>query len=166
MKKLLALFALVAALTVAPVRAQEGCLEAVGGLSAGHTYTTYLLIGMTADGFGKKAFDADHVHEIMTEIANLTGSVPQLTGKLRANKLSDSDKKYLDDIDTIYGLLKDQANGLAAFAKSGKSEDSDKYEKARTTVFPKIQALLGVDNKGGASAAPSAAPSPAPSAEK
>ena len=170
MKNLFFAAVLSAVAFVPAVRAQEGCLEAVGGLSAGHTYTSYLLIGTTADGYAKKAFDADHVAEIMTEIGNLCGSVTNLLGKLRAGKLTDSDAKYLTDIEAIYGLLKEQSLALAAFAKSGKTEDSDKYEKARTTVYPKIQALLGIDNKDAASpdasAAPSAAPSPAPSAEQ
>lgn len=161
MRPMIAVLALMVGLAGAPqVRAQEGCLEAVGGLSAGHTYTTYLLIGTTADGFTKKAFDADHVAELMTEIGNLAGGVPGLLAKLRANKLSESDLKYLAEIETIYTLLKEQAIALAAYARSTKTEDMARYEKARTTVYPKIQALLGVD-KAGASPAPDGSPAPA-----
>ncbi len=147
-------------LACAPVWAQDSCLEAVGGLSAGHSYTSYLLIGTTADGFAKKAFDAEHVSEVATEIGTLCEKVTVLLTKLRAGKLSESDAKYLTEIQAIYVLLKEQSSALAAFAKSGKNEDMEKYEKARTTVYPKIQALFGIDKEPA-----SPAPSPAPSAK-
>lgn len=155
MKNLILAAALMMAAAVPAARAQDACLEAVGGLSAGHTYTSYLLIGTTADGFAKKAFEADHVAEIATEIGTLCGNVTGLLAKLRAGKLSEADAKYLSEIEGIYALLKEQAGALAAYAKSGKNEDMQRYEKARTTVYPKIQTLLGADSK---EASPSAAP--------
>lgn len=149
------LLALVLALGLASgAVAQDACLEAVGGLSAGHTYTSYLLIGTTADGFAKKAFDAEHVSEVATEIGTLCGNVTGLLAKLRGGKLSESDAKYLGEIEAIYALLKEQSAALAAYAKSNKNEDMEKYEKARTTVYPKIQTLLGIGGDKDASPAP------------
>jgi hypothetical protein len=145
MKSVLA--AVLFVLGVSGALAQDACLEAVGGLSAGHTYTSYLLIGTTADGFAQKAFDADHVAEVATEIGTLCGNVTGLLAKLRGGKLSDSDSKYLGEIEAIYALLKEQSSALAAYAKSNKNEDMEKYEKARTTVYPKIQTLLGIGDK-------------------
>lgn len=140
---------------------QDACLEAVGGLSASHTYTTYMYVGVTADMLAVKGYEAEQVVTMMNEVTSLCQNAHRLVDKLQDGKLNEGDRRYLDEIQEIYQLLKSEAETLATFAKSGKPEDKGAYEAARKSVLPKIQKLLGHD-AGPSPAAPPASPTASP----
>ena len=128
------------------VRAEDdGRLSAIGGLSAAHMYTTYIAIGATADAFGNEVYDAKQVKDIMNSLVGMIDTLKKQLLLVQENCKDDSDKKYIDETLDIYRLLQDEARQLSTFATSRDIADHRAYEKARTTVWTKIEKLLGLD---------------------
>lgn len=142
---LIAAFSLLTA-TSAPTAnaADDGRLEAIGGLSAAYMYTTYIAIGTTADGFGKDVYQAEQVKSIMTGFIGSMDAVKKQLSKVQANLTDPGDVRYIGEAVQIFSLLQDEARSLSKFAASKDNVDFQAYDRARTTVWPKIQKLLGI----------------------
>src|SRR5687767_15842040 len=102
MKTLLTVLLALSFAAAGAARAQDACVEAVGGLAASHPYTTYMYVGVTADLYAKKGYEADQVVTMMNEVSSLCQNAHGLFDKIKAGKLTDGDKKYLDEIQAIY----------------------------------------------------------------
>jgi len=119
-------------------------LVAIGGLAGSHLYTTYGYIGTVADLFAYEKYDTKRVQELMKEVVSMADvSVKQLH-KVRETNVSDSDKKVLDDMAAIYGLLQQEANALSDYSLSKSKEHLDAFSKVRTEAWPRIKAVLGI----------------------
>ena len=119
-------------------------LVCIGALAGAHIYTTYGYVGGVADAYAHDVYKADKVQDLMKEVIGLSDvSVKQLKA-VRNGNIVDSDKKVIDDVIEVYGLLSDEARALSDYTKSKDQDDLQKYEKARTTVWPKIKAVLGI----------------------
>jgi hypothetical protein len=142
----LAILALCATLLPAAIGAQQDDprLIAIGGLAGSHLYTTYGYIGTVADLFAYEKYDTKRVQELMKEVVSMADvSIKQLH-KVRETNIGDSDKKVLDDMVVIYGLLQQEANALSDYSVSKSKEHLDVFTKARTEAWPKIKAVLGI----------------------
>ena len=138
----LALLAM-AVVSAVPVRSyaeeDDGRLSAIGGLSASRIYTTYVAIGAVADAFGNDVYETKQVQDIMDGMVGMIDTV-------KKHCEDQSDQRYIDDVINIYTLLQEEARQLSKFAGSRQAADHRAYEKARTTVWPKIEKLLGLDD--------------------
>src|SRR5207244_2547622 len=90
-------------------------LMAIGALAGSHLYTTYGYIGTAADLFAYEKYDTKRVQDLMKEVVSMADvSIKQLH-KVRDTNIIDSDKKALDDMVAIYGLLQQEANALSDY---------------------------------------------------
>jgi hypothetical protein len=119
-------------------------LVCIGALAGAHVYTTYGYVGTVADAYAHEVYKADKVQDLMKEVVGLADvSVKQLAA-VRKGSIVESDKKVIDDVIEVYGLLKEEAQALSDYTKSKDQDDLKKYEKARTTAWPKIKTVLGI----------------------
>ena len=119
-------------------------LVCIGALAGAHIYTTYGYVGGVADAYAHDVYKADKVQQLMKEVVGLSDvSVKQLKA-VRNGNIVDTDKKVIDDVIEVYGPLSEEASALSDYVKSKDQDDLQKYEKARTTVWPKIRAVLGI----------------------
>ncbi len=143
----LAVLAIGAVLTL-PGSAQakdDGRLSAIGGLSAAHMYTTYIAIGATADAFGNDVYETEQVQDIMSGMVGMIDTLKKQLLLVQENCEDKDDQRYIDDTIQVYNLLQEEARQLSTFAKTRDITDHRAYEKARTTVWPRIEKLLGLD---------------------
>ncbi len=122
----------------------DGRLSAIGGLTAAHMYTTYVAIGATADAFGNEVYEAKQVQDIMNSLVGMIDTLKKQLLLVQENCEDVADQKYLDQAIDVYTLLQEEARQLSKFAGSRDIADHRAYEKARTTVWPKIEKLLGL----------------------
>ncbi len=126
----------------------DGRLSAIGGLSAAHMYTSYIAIGAIGDAFGNDIYDTERVQELMGGLVGMLDTLKKQLLLVQENCEDEADKKYIDETIQIYSLLQEEARQLSAFSKSRDKSDHRAYEKARTTVWPRIEKLLGLDEEG------------------
>lgn len=122
----------------------DGQLMAIGGLTAANMYTTYIAIGATADAFGSDVYTAEQVQSIMGSFDSMMDTVKKQLLNVQEKLDDPGDIKYIDEAITIFGLLQEESRQLAKFAASKSQDDYKAYEKARTTVWPRIKKLLGI----------------------
>jgi hypothetical protein len=137
-----------------PVDPEADRLYLIGAVGGSHVYTTYAYIGVLADSLSKELYKTEQVQELLNETVAMSDSLLKQLRKVRAGGLSDVDAQAIDNMIDIYELLKDEARAAAAFARSRSSEDADKFDKVRTTVWPKIAALLGLEQPAAEPATP------------
>lgn len=128
-------------------------LLAIGALGASHVYTLYGYIGVMADGYvgvtvngqNHRVYDANRIVELTPEITQMCENCQSRLEGLRDIGLTADDEAVVDQMIEIYSLLSQQAKALEAFARSNARRDADEFERIRTTVWPEIAGLLGID---------------------
>jgi hypothetical protein len=124
-------------------------LYLIGALGGAHVYTTYAYIGVLADGLSKDLYSAEQTKTLLAEVVSVSDSLIKNLTRVRDGGLSDSDAAAINNMIDIYKLLQDEARAASAFSESRTVEDAEKFEGARTTVWPKISELLGLDAEAG-----------------
>lgn len=117
----------------------------IGALGGSHVYTTYGYIGVIADGVPKDTYSEEKVRELMAEVIAMNDNLVAQLAKVRATSLMPEDIEALDQMIEIYSLLREQAEALNAFTQSRTQEHANEFERLRTTVWPKISLLLGLE---------------------
>lgn len=126
---------------------EDKLLSAVGGFSAGLLYNTYGLIGSVADAFGKDAYSAETVTDLMNAQKNMADNIiKMLDGLIKDNALKDeNDKNYVTATKEIIAGLKKQAEILADYAKTNSSQQQRAYEQQRQKNWKDISKLMGIE---------------------
>lgn len=126
---------------------EDKLLSAVGGFSAGLLYNTYGLIGSVADAFGKDAYSAETVTDLMNAQKNMADNIiKMLDGLIKDNALKDeNDKNYVIATKEIIAGLKKQAEILADYAKTNSSQQQRAYEQQRQKNWKDISKLMGIE---------------------
>jgi hypothetical protein len=122
-------------------------LACIGSLAHAHIYTTYGYVGTVADAFAHDIYKAEKVQELMKEVAGLADMSMKQLKAIRSGNLVDSDKKAIDELVEVYGILKEEAQALSAYTKSKDEEDLQKFEKARTSAWTKIKTVLRIKDQ-------------------
>jgi hypothetical protein len=120
-------------------------LYLIGALGGAHVYTTYAYIGVLADGLSKELYTPEQTKTLLGEIVSVSDSLVKNLTRVRDGGLTESDGAAISNMIDIYKLLQDEARAAIAFSESKTVEDAQKFEEARTTVWPKISELLGLD---------------------
>jgi hypothetical protein len=119
-------------------------LETIGALTAGHSYQTYLNIGLLADGRAKGAYTDKDATRVLDSILSIVRSVEEKLAALDKLTLDEADRASLAQMRELSALLRRQANELQSFWDSGRDEDAARYESARKDAWAAISRLLGM----------------------
>lgn len=122
----------------------DGRLTAVGGLSAGYMYTSYVAIGSIADAFGGDVYEPKQVQDLMEGMVGMMDNIKKQVLKVQEHCDDEEDKQYLEDTLDVFTLLQEEARQLSKFSASRDVADYRAYERARTKAWAKIQKLLGL----------------------
>ena len=131
----------------APAQGNDAQLRSIGSLSASHIYTTYGYIGVLADAYVKDVYPGEKVKVMMSEVINIIDANMKNLQEVKSKGLSENDQKSIDNILEIYTLLKKQATALSKFSENRDRKFAQEFEAARTTVWPKVAKLLGIEQK-------------------
>jgi len=128
-----------------PKAADDPWLVAIGVLSGQNIYVTYAYIGSVADGYYKRAYTPEQVQSLMKEVIGLTDVAIEHLKKVETTKIVDSDRKAIERVVEIMGLLKQEAEALSTFTRTESDADLQAYEAARTSAWPKIKEALQME---------------------
>lgn len=120
-------------------------LQAVGVLGIGHIQSTLGFIGVTADAFSTKTYDAKKVEDLMMGTINGIDAVKTPLRKLQETHLSDDDGEFIDRMIVTYESLQREAKALTNFARSRKTSDQEAFAKARRVALKKLEQLTEAD---------------------
>ena len=137
-----------------PVDPEADRLYLIGAMGGSHVYTTYAYIGVLADSLSKDLYTNDQIKELLNETVAMSESLLKQLRKVRAGGLSETDAAAIDNMIEIYKLLQDEARAAAKFAESRATADAEKFDQVRTTVWPRISALLGLEQPSTEAPAP------------
>lgn len=121
-------------------------LEAIGGLSMVTARNTFLLIGVTADAYAKKAYKADRVQSIMKAVIPQLDAVSGQLQKLQKSELGEANNEYIKQIVALYSLLKVQARSLNKYVVKPDEGTLKNFEKARQSALAALDKLTGDSN--------------------
>ncbi len=133
-----------------PVDPEADRLYLIGALGGSHVYTTYAYIGVLADGLSKDVYSTAQVKELLGETIAISQSLEQHLRQVAQGDLAQSDQAAIDTMIAIYVLLQDEARAVIKFTDSRANEDAAEFDRLRTTVWPKIAGLLGLEDPAGA----------------
>lgn len=128
-----------------PLNPEADRLYLIGALGGAHVYTTYAYIGVLADGLSKELYDAEQTKTLLGEVVSVSDSLIKNLGRVRDGGVSEADNQAINNMIDIYKLLQSEAKAAIAFTDSRTAEDAEKFEEARTAVWPKIADLLGLE---------------------
>jgi hypothetical protein len=137
-----------------PIDPESDRLYLIGAMGGSHVYTTYAYIGVLADSLSKDVYTNEQVTELLNETVAMSESLLKQLRKVRAGGLSETDAQAIENMIEIYRLLQDEARAAAKFAESRAMEDAEKFDQVRTTVWPRISALLGLEQTADETRAP------------
>ena len=120
-------------------------LYLIGALGGAHVYTTYAYIGVLADGLSKELYPDEQVVDLLGEVVSVSESLVENLKQVKRGDLSPSDEAAVDDMIQIYTLLSKEAEAAITFTQSRAVEDAERFDEIRTTVWPKISKLLGLE---------------------
>ena len=126
---------------------EDKLLTIVGSFSVGMLYNTYGLIGSVADAYGKDAYTAETVTDLMNAQRNLADNIiKMLDGLIQENMLKDeNDKTYVTGVKDILAGLKKQAEILTNYAKTNSNQHQKAYEQQRQKNWKDISRLMGIE---------------------
>jgi hypothetical protein len=119
-------------------------LEAAGALAAAHLYQTYLNIGLLADARAEGMYDTATAQEVLSAVLSLGSRVDQQLDGIARGSLSREDRDVLAEVRKQSASLREAAQALRQFWKSGRKEDGAKYEALRKKSWAGIEKLLGL----------------------
>jgi hypothetical protein len=122
-------------------------LQTSGLLAASQVYQAYLNVGFMADGKAAGTYDDKDLQQIMESVTNLLAATDQQLEKVAKLELSDADREGLEQIRKLSALVRQQAEELQAFWKTGEKEHGDKYEKLRQEAWQGISTLLKLEKR-------------------
>lgn len=146
----------------APADSVETLLEAVGTMGGVQLYQTYLNIGFIADGKGQNVYTAEEAEELLMSIVAPLDHVTKQFQSVKQIATDDDDKKALDRLSKIAGMLKGQAKSLESLWANGSKGEADRFEKDRQDAWREISDFLhlNADAEQAEPAVPELAPAP------
>lgn len=120
--------------------------HASAGLASLHIYSTFGCLGLAADLYECKQYDAAKVERIAGDVVKTSELAIEMLKNARTAAGKAADDIPYEDLLQCYYLLDREARLLAAAAKSGKKDDMQRCEQAREETWAKVKAVLGIDD--------------------
>lgn len=133
-------------------------LYLIGAMGGSLVYTTYAYIGVLADSLSKDLYTTEQVQDLLKETIAMSQSLVKRLERVRASGLTEEDQQAIDRMVAIHNLLQDQAQAASRFAESRSAQDAEAFDTVRSTVWPRISLLLGIENSHDTPDAQSASP--------
>jgi hypothetical protein len=124
-------------------------LQTVGLLTASQVYQAYLNIGFMADGRASGSYEDKELQQIMESVVNLLDASDKMLDKVARFDIDKADKDGIEHLRKLSGLVRQQAEELQAFWKTGDKKNGEKYDKLRQEAWDGISKLLGLDKETG-----------------
>jgi hypothetical protein len=143
---------LIALILVAPAAAtppaqeakQDPKLVAIGGLSVTALYMSFVTVGVTADAFGKEAYEAKQVADMMTEVSNLMKTNSRQLGAIPREGIAKEEVTYIDEITAVMGMIGEYSQLLSAYAKDKTEAKAKAFDQKREATWVRLKKLLGL----------------------
>ncbi|MBI2899064.1 MAG: hypothetical protein HYY17_02700 [Planctomycetes bacterium] len=119
-------------------------LLAIGGLGGSAVYFSFLLVGTTADAFGKESYDADQVKTIVDSVMTLLKTNADQIAAVRRGGLTEEDDKYANELIVVLGMIRDYAKLLGDYAKGKDPKVAQKFDDQRKKTWERVKKLLGI----------------------
>lgn len=131
-------------------QAQKGkdqALEALGGSCGLLLYNTYLVVGMTADGFSAKMYDAAEANQILDEQAGGIEAIhEQYDALLDSGFLaSESDQQFIKETLAAFDIVSHEIEALQKYFVSENVDDATEYDNYRKSAWTEISRLLDIE---------------------
>lgn len=120
--------------------------HASAGLASLHVYSTFGCLGLAADLFECKQYDAAKVQQIAGDVSKTSELAVEMLKHARAAEGKAADEIPYDDLIQCYFLLDREAQLLAAAAKAGDKESLQRCQQAREETWEKVKSVLGIED--------------------
>jgi hypothetical protein len=115
------------------------------GLAALNLHSTFGCIGLVAEGWQAKLYDADKVARIMQDVGRSSNLAVRLLKKLLQDEPGLAESTPISEMIDCYASLDRQAQLLTEAAKSTNGRVQQAYRQAREESWQKIAAVLGIE---------------------
>lgn len=119
-------------------------LVVIGGLGANALYASYMLVGVTADGFAKDVYTADQVTSIVDSVISVFKVNKEQLAALRKMELTEEDAKSLDEMIGLIDMISEYADLLGKYAKEKDPKMADAFQEHRAKTWERLKKLLGI----------------------
>jgi hypothetical protein len=132
-----------------PPGPREASLKALGGLTAGHLYQSYLNIGLLADAMENDLYKLDDAKKWLASVLSFMNKIDEQMARLDKEDLGPEEQKAVAGVRLVTDLLRIQGNELRGYWETPdtnpekKEEHEKKYMKAREQAWDRIRELLG-----------------------
>lgn len=130
----------------APVKRETLRRHATAGLAGLNIYSTFGCIGLTAELYEAKNFDAAKVQQITADVVKTSDLAVQMLKNARNAEGKAADDIPYEDLIQCYYLLDREARLLAEASKSGDKTDMQEFYEAREQTWDKVQDVLGIED--------------------
>lgn len=120
-------------------------LQTVGLMSASHLYQAYLNIGAIADGKANGVYEEKDAQAVMDSVYSLIVATDRQLDAVSRLDLPKGDLDALTRVRQLSALVREQADEVKAYWKTGQKERADRYEKLRQQSYQGISQLLGLE---------------------
>jgi hypothetical protein len=119
-------------------------LETLGALSATHLYQSHLSIGLLADGVESEIYTIAQAEESLKPMLDMMQTIDARLAKLAKSDLDEEDRRSIEQIQAVSGLLRLQAESLRSYWKMGNAEQAQEFEAARKASANGLSKVLGL----------------------
>jgi hypothetical protein len=119
--------------------------HASAGLAGLHIYSTFGCLGLAADLYECKQYDAAKVQQIAGDVVKTSELAIEMLKNARTAAGKAADDIPYEDLIQCYYLLDREARLLAEAAKSGDKAAMQRCEQAREESWAKVSAVLGIE---------------------
>ena len=120
--------------------------HASAGLAALNIYSTFGCLGLTAELYEAKRFDAAKVDQVTDDVVKTCDLAIELLKNARADEGEAGAEVPYEDLIKCYYLLDREARLLNDAAESGEKSTLQHFYQAREETWDKVQDVLGIDD--------------------
>lgn len=130
----------------APTKRETLRRHAAAGLAGLNIYSTFGCIGLTAELYEAKKFDAAKVQQITADVVKTSDLAVEMLKNARHDEGKAADDVPYEDLIQCYYLLDREARLLGEACKSGDKNDLQEFYEAREQTWDKVQDVLGIED--------------------
>ena len=132
-----------------PAREKRERLQhhAAAGLAALNVYSTFGCLGLTAELYEAKKFDAAKVDQVTDDVVKTCDLAVELLKNARTQEGKSGQEVPYEELIKCYYLLDREARLLNEAAESGDKAKLQQFHQAREESWQMVQDVLGIDDE-------------------